>query len=86
MWRSNCRVHGRNSCHLEGSIEAGVECVVVGIEAVVAHSESRRRELCEVREVKLEQREHPAVEPAVAADVGLSTLGRRSTSRGRAAQ
>jgi len=37
-------------------------------------------------EVELEWRDRPAAEQAVAADVGLSTLGRSSASRGRAAQ
>ena len=77
--------HRRDSCHLEGSLEASVECLVVGNEVVVVSSASRRRDLVEDLEVELEWRDRPAAEQAVAADVGLSTLGRCSTSRGRAA-
>ena len=86
MGKSIWPAHWRDSCHLEGSIDASVECLVVGDEVVVVSSASRKRDPVEVLEVELEWRDRPAAEQAVAADVGLSTLGRRSTSRGRAAQ
>ena len=86
MWKSNFRSHGRDSCHLKGLMEAGVECVVVRIEVVVVNSAPGSGDLDEGLEVELEWGDRPAVEQAVAADVGLSTLGRCSTSRGRAAQ
>jgi len=54
MWKSNFRSHGRDSCHLKGLMEAGVECVVVRIEVVVVNSASGSRDLEEGLEVELE--------------------------------
>ena len=54
-------------------------------ESVLGPSASRRRNPIDGPEVESEQPRCLAVEQAVAADEGLSTLGRGSTSRGRAA-
>ena len=53
MGKSIWPAHGRNSCHLEGSIEASVERLVVGNEVVVVSLASRRRDLVEDLEVNL---------------------------------
>ena len=56
LGKSICPAHRRDSCHLEGSIEASVECLVVGNEVVVVNSASTRRDLVEDLEVELERR------------------------------
>ena len=85
LGKSIRRSHRRNSCHLEGSIVASVESVVVGIEVVVENPASRRLDLVEGLEAESKQTRRPAVEHAVAADEGLSALGQCPTSRARAA-
>ena len=52
MGKSIWPAHRRDSRHLEGSLEASVECLVVGNEVVVVSSASRRRDLVEDLEVE----------------------------------
>ena len=74
LGKSICPAHRRDSCHLEGSIEASVECLVVGNEVVVVSSASRRRDLVEDLEVELERR-------GSGSEIGVERSPCRRTSR-----
>ena len=62
MGKSIWPAHRRDLCHLEGSIEASVKCLVVGNEVVVVSSASSRRDLVEDLEVEFWSGEDQEVE------------------------